>query len=127
MKGADMVEALTVETFKQKVFDYGVNKEWKFDGTLPCVVDFYADWCGPCKMVAPILHELSEKYAGKVSIYKVNTDEQQEIAGLFGIASIPSILFVPVSGSPSMAVGALSKESFEKAFAEILGLAQLQE
>ena len=92
------MEHLTSDTFKQKVFNYEKNKEWAFEGEIPCVIDFYADWCGPCKMVAPVLEELSKEYEGKVNFYKVDTEAQQELAGLFGIRSIPSILFVPMNG-----------------------------
>ena len=90
-----MIEHLTKETFMTKVFNYETNKEWKFEGEKPCIIDFYADWCGPCKMVAPILEELSKDYEGKMDIYKVNTEEEQELASVFGIRSIPSFLFVP--------------------------------
>ncbi|HCB63187.1 MAG: thioredoxin [Bacteroidetes bacterium GWF2_43_63] len=114
------MEHLTNETFKEKVFNYEVNKEWKFEGQLPCIIDFYADWCGPCKMVAPILEELSTEYEGKVNIYKVNTEEQQELAAAFGIQSIPSILFCPMSEQPQMAMGALPKTSFVQAINDIL-------
>jgi thioredoxin len=117
-----MTEHLTVETFKQKVFDYEANKDWKFEGELPCIVDFYAEWCGPCKMVAPILEELADEYAGKLNVYKVNTEEQQELAGIFGIQSIPSLLFIPKEGQPQMAMGALPKETFVKAFKEVLNV-----
>jgi thioredoxin len=115
-----MVEYLTKETFKEKVFDYETNKEWKFAGDKPCMVDFYADWCGPCKMVAPILEELSGEYDGKLNIYKVNTDQEQELASVFGIQSIPSLLFVPVEGQPQMAMGALPKDTFKKAIKDVL-------
>jgi len=115
-----MLEHLTTETFKQKVFNYETNKEWKFEGSLPCLIDFYADWCSPCKMVAPILEELQKEYEGKINIYKINTEEQQELAGVFGIRSIPSLLFVPKEGQPEMAQGALPKESFVKAIEETL-------
>lgn len=115
-----MVEHLTTETFKEKVFNYDVNKDWKFEGKLPAVIDFYADWCGPCKMVAPILEELKTEYEGKVDIYKVNTEEQQELSQAFGIKSIPSILFIPVDDKPQMAQGALPKNSFVQAFKEVL-------
>ncbi|MEE9430283.1 MAG: thioredoxin [Melioribacteraceae bacterium] len=115
-----MTELLTKETFLEKVFDYENNKEWKFKGELPCVIDFYADWCGPCKMVAPVLEELSEEYAGKINIYKVDTEAQQELAGAFGIKSIPSILFCPKDEKPQMAQGALPKESLVEAFNNIL-------
>jgi thioredoxin 1 len=115
-----MVEFLTKETFKEKVFNYETNKEWKFAGDKPCLVDFYADWCGPCKTVAPILEELSGEYDGKLNIYKVNTDQEQELASVFGIQSIPSLLFVPVEGQPQMAMGALPKDTFKKAIKDVL-------
>lgn len=114
-----MIEHLTKETFQEKVFNWEVNKEWKFEGNLPVVIDFYADWCGPCKTVAPILEELATEYDGKVVIYKVDTEAQQELAGVFGIQSIPSILFVPADGQPQMAQGALPKETFKKAFTDV--------
>ena len=117
-----MTEHLTKETFKSKVFDYEKNKDWKFEGEKPCIVDFYADWCGPCKMVAPVLEELSEDFTGKLDIYKVNTEEEQELASVFGIRSIPSILFIPKDGQPQMAMGALPKETFVKAFKDVLGV-----
>jgi len=106
------MEHLTLDTFKEKVFNFETNKEWKFEGTNPCIIDFYADWCQPCKMVAPILEELSEEYKGKVDIYKVDTEDQQELAGMFGIQSIPSLLFVPKEGQPQMAMGAMPKAAF---------------
>lgn len=115
-----MVELLTAETFKEKVFDYANNKEWKFSGDKPCLIDFYADWCGPCKMVAPILDELSEEYKGKVDVFKIDTEKEQELAAVFGIQSIPSLLFVPMEGQPQMAMGALPKETFEKAISDVL-------
>lgn len=114
------MELLTKESFLQKVFNYEQNKEWKFEGDLPCIIDFYADWCGPCKMVSPVLQELAEEYQGKLNIYKVDTDAQQELASLFGIQSIPSILFVPLNGKPQMSVGALPKNSIKKAIDEVL-------
>jgi thioredoxin len=115
-----MVEHLTMDTFKSKVFDFEKNTEWKFEGTIPAVIDFYADWCGPCKMVAPVLEELSKEYDGKLNIYKVDTEAEQELAGLFGIRSIPSILFIPMDDKPQMAAGALPKDSFVQAFKEVL-------
>jgi thioredoxin len=115
-----MVEFLTKETFKEKVFNFESNKEWKFEGDKPCLIDFYADWCQPCKMVAPILEELSEEYDGKVNIYKIDTEAQQELAGMFGIQSIPSLLFVPTEGQPQMAQGALPKDTFERAIKDVL-------
>jgi thioredoxin len=117
-----MTEHLTKETFLSKVFNYEQNKEWKFEGERPCMIDFYADWCGPCKMVAPVLEELSSEYEGKLDIYKVDTEKEQELASVFGIRSIPSILFVPKTGQPQMAMGALPKDTFEKAFKDVLGI-----
>jgi thioredoxin 1 len=110
-----MPENLNKETFFEKVFNYEKNKEWKFEGDLPCVIDFWAPWCGPCRMVAPVIEELSEEYKGKVNFYKVNTDEEQELGAAFGIRSIPSMLFVPMVGQPKMAVGALPKHSLKEA------------
>ncbi len=119
-----MTEHLTKETFLQKVFNYEQNQEWKFEGDKPCIIDFYADWCGPCKMVAPVLEELSEEYAGKVNIYKVNTEQERELAMAFGIQSIPSMLFVPMNDKPQMAVGALPKQTIEQAMKDVLGVSQ---
>jgi thioredoxin len=114
------MEHLTKETFLTKVFNYEQNQEWKFEGELPCLIDFYADWCGPCKMVAPILEELAKEFEGKINIYKVNTEEQQELAGAFGIQSIPSMLFCPKDGKPQMAMGALPKQAMTDAINEVL-------
>jgi thioredoxin 1 len=114
------LEHLTKESFKEKIFNFEVNKEWKFEGKVPAIVDFYANWCGPCKMVAPILEELQKEYGEKLTIYKVDTEEQQELAGIFGIQSIPSILFIPAEGQPQMALGALPKETFKNAISDVL-------
>ncbi len=115
-----MLEHLTKETFKEKVFNFELNKEWKYEGSVPCMIDFYADWCGPCKMVAPLLEELQKEYGNKLVIYKVDTESERELAGMFGIQSIPSLLFVPVDGQPQMAMGALPKSTFEKAIDDVL-------
>ena len=114
------MEHLTKETFLEKVFNFEKSKEWKFEGELPAVIDFYADWCGPCKMVAPILEELATEYDGKLNIYKVDTEKERELAALFRVQSIPSLLFVPVEGQPQMAMGALPKDTFLKAFKDVL-------
>jgi thioredoxin 1 len=105
-----MPEQLTKDTFLQKVFNYEKNKDWKYEGEIPAVIDFWAPWCGPCRMVGPIIDELSKEYAGRVNFYKVNVDDEQELAGIFGIQSIPSMLFIPKDGKPKMAVGALPKQ-----------------
>lgn len=108
-------EYLTYETFKEKVWDFEKNSnEWIYKGDVPCVIDFYADWCKPCKMVAPIMDELAIKYKGKVKIYKINTDKEKKLAGVFGIKSIPSVLFSPVDGRPKMQTGALPKAGYIK-------------
>lgn len=114
------LEFLTKETFKEKVFNFEAGTEWKYDGNIPCMIDFYADWCGPCKTVAPILEELQEEYGDKIVIYKIDTEDQKELAAMFGIRSIPSLLFVPLEGQPQMAVGALPKETFIKAIEDVL-------
>lgn len=119
-----MVEHLTLASFKEKVFDFENNKDWKFEGNKPCIIDFYADWCGPCKTVAPILEELKKEYGDKLEIYKINTEDEKELSSVFGIQSIPSLLFVPQEGQPQMAQGALSKESFKQAFKEVLGVSE---
>jgi thioredoxin len=115
-----MLEHLTKETFKEKVFNFEANKDWKYEGSVPCMIDFYADWCGPCKMVAPVLEELQKEYGDNLVIYKVDTEQEQELAGMFGIQSIPSLLFVPVDGQPQMAMGALPKDTFEQAISDVL-------
>lgn len=102
---------LTTQGFKEKFFDFTQKQEWEYNDSVPAIIDFYADWCGPCKMVAPILEELSEEYDGKLNIYKVDTEAEQELSAVFGIRSIPSILFVPVNGQPMMQAGALPKEA----------------
>lgn len=117
-----MPENLTTETFKEKVFDYTTGEEWNYKGELPGIIDFYADWCGPCKMVAPIINELAEKYSGKLNVWKVDTDAQHELAANFGISSIPTILFIPMTGKPKMTAGAMPKASMEKIIEEDLGV-----
>lgn len=102
---------LTAEEFKNKVFDYTNKTEWEFAGDKPAIIDFYADWCGPCKMVAPVLEELSNEFEGKIDIYKVDTEAEQELSAVFGIRSIPSMLFIPMNEAPKMQAGALPKNA----------------
>ncbi|MFC2106761.1 thioredoxin [Bacteroidota bacterium] len=115
-----MMEHLTKQTFLDKVFNFEENKEWKFEGELPCLIDFYADWCGPCKMVAPILEELAEEYKGKINIYKIDTEKERELSQAFGIQSIPSLLFCPKDEQPQMAQGALPKEQMREVIESVL-------
>jgi len=117
-----ILEHLTKETFLDKIFDYETNKEWKYEGRLPCVIDFYADWCAPCRLIAPILEDLAKEFDGKVEIYKVDTEDEVELAAVFGIRNIPSVLFIPTRGNPQMAVGALPRETFVEAFRDVLGV-----
>jgi len=114
------MEHLTVDSFKEKIFDFESGSQWLYKGDLPCIVDFYADWCGPCKMLSPLMDELSREYEGKVAIYKVNTESEGELASLFGVTGIPSILFIPMEGKPQMAAGALPKEVLKDAIRDVL-------
>ena len=107
--------------FLTKVANYEASpEEWKYLGDKPAIIDFYADWCAPCRAIAPILEELAEEYSDKIYIYKVDTEKEQELAALFGIRSIPSLLFIPMNGNPQMAQGALPKSELKKAIDEIL-------
>lgn len=114
---------LTAEGFQEKIFDYTKEEEWKYTGSLPAIIDFYADWCGPCKAVAPVLEELSNEYEGKLLIYKIDTDKEQELSMLFGIQSIPTLLFIPVDGAPMMQKGAIPKNAFKQVIEERLLIA----
>lgn len=111
---------LTTQEFKDKIFDYKQENEWKYKGTVAAIIDFYADWCGPCKMVAPILEELSNQYEADLVIYKVDTEKELELSTVFGIQSIPTFLFIPVVGDPIMQPGALPKKAFQQLIEEKL-------
>ncbi len=112
---------LTKEEFKKRVMDYESNpQEWKFEGDKPAIIDFYATWCGPCKQTAPVVEALAEEYNGKIDVYKVDVDQQQELAGLFGVQSIPTILFIPKDGQPQKVVGAMGKGQFEEVIKKVL-------
>ena len=111
---------LTKDKFQKEVFDFSQNKDWKFEGDKPAIIDFYADWCGPCQMVAPVLEELSNEYADEIVIYKVDTEQEQELSAMFGIQSIPSLLFIPKDGKPMMQKGALPKGTMKKVIEEEL-------
>lgn len=112
---------LTKEDFLKKVANYEANpNEWKFLGERPALIDFYATWCGPCKRLAPVMEELAEEYAGKVDIYKIDVDSEEELAALFGVRSIPTLLFVPMNDKPQMAQGALPKNALQDAINNVL-------
>jgi len=106
--------------FKEKIYDYTFSKEWKYKGNLPAVIDFYADWCAPCKMVSPILDDLSNEYAGKIKVYKVNTEKDPEVAKAFGVSSIPTMLFIAQTGKPTVVRGAQSRQSLKSNIERIL-------
>jgi thioredoxin len=110
---SDEVVVLNKADFLKKVYNYEKNPgKWVYEGELPCIIDFYADWCGPCKKTAPILEELATEYKGKIIIYQINVDKERELARLFGVSSIPMFLFVPAKENPQSTIGAISHASF---------------
>jgi len=111
---------LTNETFKSDVYNYPVNQQWKYEGKLPAIIDFYATWCAPCKKLSPLLEDLAVKYKGKIIVYKVDVDAEQQLAQSMGIQSMPTLLFIPVNGQPQQSVGLVSAETLEKMINEIL-------
>jgi thioredoxin len=114
-------ELLTKETFVQKVWDYTKNsKEFKYLGDKPCIIDFYADWCGPCRRIAPVLDEFCKTFGGQIYVYKINIDQQKELKSLFQVNSIPVVLFVPIKGQPTFTRGALPKEQYEELINQLL-------
>lgn len=117
-----MIKNLTTQQFKEEIFNYQENNEWAYEGSTPIIIDFYADWCGPCKTIAPILEEIDSELDGKIDIIKINVDEEPELGGAFGIRSIPSLLFVPLEGQPQMAMGAIPKDELLRAIKEILNV-----
>ncbi|MCS6838302.1 MAG: thioredoxin domain-containing protein [Bdellovibrionaceae bacterium] len=117
------MEVLTTEQFKERIFDYTKEREWKFKGTRPTIIDFYADWCGPCRMLGPVLEDVARRYAGQIDVFKVDTEASPELASVFGIRGIPSILFIPADGSqPAMVSGFIPSEGFDRAIADIFGI-----
>lgn len=112
--------SLTTEAFISNIFDYRTEKEWKYKGSRPAIIDFYADWCGPCRMVAPVLEQLSEEYKNQIDIYKVDTEVEQELSAVFGIQSIPSFLFIPMNELPMLQPGAFPKNVFKQVIEEHL-------
>ena len=117
---------LTLQQFKENVFEYENERAWKFRGKTPTIIDFYADWCAPCRALTPILNELQEEYGNRIEILKVDTEAEPQLAGLFGIRSIPSLLFIPLEGEPSMASGFVPKEGLQKAIKDLLNVEVVQ-
>jgi thioredoxin 1 len=116
-----MAVHLSKREFKEKIYDYSLSKDWRYKGDLPAVVDFYADWCAPCRMIAPVLDELSVEYSGRVRVYKVNTEKEPEVSKAFGISSIPTLMFIPGEGKPFVIRGAQSRAAMKGYFERILG------
>jgi thioredoxin len=118
--GAENVIHLTTAEFKKMVFNYEVNKDWKYEGTQPAIIDFYADWCAPCRQLAPLLEEVAKEYNGKVIVYKVDTEKERELTQNMNISGLPTLLFIPAQGKPQMSMGLIPKESLVKAINEVL-------
>ena len=114
------VTALTDETFRKLIFNYDVNKEWKYEGSKPAIIDFYADWCPPCRVLSPLVEEIAREYKGKIDVFKIDTDEEKLLAQRLGISNLPTLLFIPANGKPQATMGALPKESLVKAINEVL-------
>ena len=116
------MENLTVETFKTKIFDFEKNETWNYAGERPVIIDFYADWCAPCRALAPVLEQVAKEYEGRVDVYKVNTETDPMLAALFSVRGIPAILFVPKQGDPAMSSGYMPVESFRNAIKDLFGI-----
>lgn len=114
------VISLNDADFRKLIFDYDRNKEWKYEGNMPAIVDFYADWCAPCRYLSPIVEEIAKEYAGKIVVYKVDTEKETNLTQKIGITALPTLLFIPASGKPQVSTGVLPKESLVKAVNEIL-------
>jgi len=118
--GDTSVVQLTNEAFKKMIFNYDEGKEWKYEGSKPAIIDFYADWCGPCRQLSPLVEEVAKEYAGKIVVYKVDTDKEKILSQSLGISGLPTLLFIPAQGKPQMSMGAIPKESLIKAINEVL-------
>jgi thioredoxin len=116
----EAVVQLSNEGFKKMIFNYEVNKEWKYEGTKPVIIDFYADWCPPCRQLSPLVEEIAKEYEGKIVVYKVNTDKEKALAQSLGITSLPTLLYISVKGKPQITLGLIPKEQIVKTIKEIL-------
>jgi thioredoxin 1 len=114
------VVQLTNDTFKKMVFNYDINKEWKYEGSKPAIIDFYADWCAPCRQLSPLVEEIAKEYTGKIVVYKVDTEKEKILSQKLGITGLPTLLFIPEKGSPRISMGLIPKESLVKAINELL-------
>jgi thioredoxin 1 len=116
----DLVIPLSNEGFKKMVFNYDLNKAWKYEGSKPVIIDFYADWCPPCRQLSPLVEEIAKEYSGRIIVYKVNTDKESELAKNLGISSLPTLLYIPANGKPQVTLGFIPKETIIKTINEIL-------
>lgn len=116
----ETVVQLSNESFKKMIFNYDLNKAWKFEGTKPVIIDFYADWCPPCRQLSPLVEEIAKEYDGKIIVFKVNTDQEKTLTQSLGISSLPTLLYIPVKGKPKVTLGMISKETIVKNINEIL-------
>jgi thioredoxin 1 len=114
------VTTLTGESFRKLVFNYETNKEWKYEGDTPAIIDFYADWCPPCRQLSPLVEEIAKEYNGKIVVYKVDTDKEKDLAQSVGISNLPTLLYIPVSGKPQVTIGFIPKETIIKTISEVL-------
>lgn len=119
-RGYAVMKTLNAQEFKNQIFNYTQEKEWKYLGDAPAIIDFYADWCGPCRIQGPILEKISQKYAGKINVFKIDTEANPELSAAFGIRSIPSLLFIPKNGTPSMNPGLLQEAQLDQVVNEYL-------
>ncbi len=120
--GTEAVVQLSNDAFKKLIFNYEVNKDWKYEGSKPAIIDFYADWCPPCKVLSPLVEDIAREYSGKINVYKVNTDKERALAQALGISQLPTLLFIPASGKPQVTIGALPRESLVKVINDVLSV-----
>lgn len=111
---------LTNDTFKQLIFNYDKNKDWKYEGTKPAIIDFYAAWCPPCRQLSPLIEEIAKEYSGKIVVYKIDTDKEKLLSQHLGISGLPTLLFIPVKGKPQASIGFIPKETIVKTINNVL-------
>jgi thioredoxin 1 len=120
LASGEVVMPLTNDTFRKYIFDYKSEKVWNYKGDKPAIIDFYADWCPPCRELSPLVEEIAKEFAGKIVVYKVNTDQERAVTQTLGISGLPTLVFIPVKGKPQFVVGFVSKENLEKGVNDVL-------